>query len=81
MGRGAAGVPDEDGDRDDRIARERDDQQEPENPVHPVVAEDRQQRREQRGGGCHHAGVPAECAVQSGAHQYLVGDVEGHIGE
>ena len=81
MGCVAAGVPDEDGDRDDRVARERDDQQEPEDPVHPVIAEDRQQRREHRGAGRHQVGVPAERAVQPGAHQHLVGDVEGHVGE
>ena len=82
MDRGlTAGVAEQDRDRDDRVAGQRDDQQEPEHPVHPVVAEDRQQGRQDGGAGRHQAAAPAERAVQAGRHQDLIGDVEGHVGE
>ena len=78
---GAAGVADQDGDRDDRVARERDDQQEPEDPVHPVVAEDGQGRGQDRGDDGDQGRVPAERPVQPAGQQHLVGHVEGHVGE
>ena len=78
---GAAGVADQDRDRDDRVARERDDQQEPEHPVHPVVAEDGQGRGQDRGDDGDQGRVPAERPVQPAGQQHLVGHVEGHVGE
>ena len=81
VGGHAARLAGDHADGDDGHQRQQDVQGPAEDPVHPVVAVDRQQRGPDRDHDGDQVGVPAEGPVQALREQHLVGDVESHVRE